>query len=740
MLFRSEVFSIQNTSEGRCKVEALSQGTGLVTLTIRTKEGKILKETVFVSVYENILECEGVVGENAGMYRGASDSSGVENNDWKGELPEGETVFLTAVCGDYFRFLRKEENVEPGEDLMGFVKMSDITVSLTSISVEEQMFLDMGEEETLEVETWPEFAPEPDLLFHSNNLAVVMVDSEGSIRTGKAGTAVVTVSTADGVHEVKCTVYVDVPSGTPWEDAAQNEEDVPGAEESGAKGNLKKKKNKFNFQANGYTDKSIKLTWDKQKKVKYYEIQRATKKKGIYKTIKKIKADKKKYLDKSVKFYKNYWYRLVVVKKNGKILKSNRVKARTKDSVVNLNLRVTEIHENRVALEWDRQKHAEKYIVRRRNIWSGEKVFKKIKVFEHGENSFVDQTADQGKKYEYVVEVKKSNKKVKRSDAVTVKTLFAYDNDTNIRLFRELYPFVCTDEGQNMNEYHVFQGNDTAAGYHPNGYYSPIKYSYDNGFLTIHLYCEFIQYISLKEGGYEKREESSVDNREIFNKYKQQFQEGIRERYQVIVAKAKKDAAESRPEFREMNFEIRFIFHEKGDGKETYHASQVFNEIMIGGECPNCTRPGDHWFHHHPGGTISKIYMPFENQLSDNENPGKRSMGDYSYIAAHEMGHMMGLKDAYLSENGEDRFTDNAETGVIESEEDGSYDNIMVERKEDKYLLPNDLQMMFKAYSDSKPKGKSWCGQQAYKTHDNGKILISDCILNRVDNYDDTRR
>lgn len=260
------------------------------------------------------------------------------------------------------------------EDLMGFVKMSDITVPLTSILVEEQMFLDMGEDETLEVETWPEFAPEPDLLFHSNNLAVVMVDSEGSIRTGKAGTAVVTVSTADGVHEVKCTVYVDVPSGTPWEDAAQNEEDVPGAEESGAKGNLKKKKNKFNFQANGYTDKSV-------------------------------------------RFYKNYWYRLVVVKKMG--------------------------------------------------------------------------------------------------------------------------------------------------------------------------------------------------------------------------------------------------------------------------------RPGDHWFHHHPGGTISKIYMPFENQLSDNENPGKRSMGDYSYIAAHEMGHMMGLKDAY---------------------------------------------------SDSKPKGKSWCGQQAYKTHDNGKILISDCILNRVDNYDDTRR
>lgn len=131
--------------------------------------------------------------------------------------------------------------------------------------------------------------------------------------------------------------------------------------------------------------------------------------------------------------------------------------------------------------------------------------------------------------------------------------------------------------------------------------------------------------------------------------------------------------------------------------------------------------------------------MPFENQLDDNVEIGARSVDDYSYTAAHEMGHMMGLKDAYLSKSGEDRFTDNAETGVVESKEAGSYDNIMVERTRDKYLLPNDLQMMFKAYSDSNPKGMSWCGQQAYKTHNNGEIVISDCILNQKDNYDDTK-
>lgn len=62
----------------------------------------------------------------------------------------------------------------------------------------------------------------------------------------------------------------------------------------------------------------------------------------------------------------------------------------------------------------------------------------------------------------------------------------------------------------------------------------------------------------------------------------------------------------------------------------------------------------------------------------------------------------------------------------------------MVERKRDKYLMPNDLEMMFQAYMNS--KGKSWMYDflQSYKTNEDVKIVISDCILNHFDHYNDT--
>ena len=203
--------------------------------------------------------------------------------------------------------------------------------------------------------------------------------------------------------------------GAAWED--------PGKEE-GSTGNTtiqessKKPKNKFDFQAYGYTDQSIRLTWKKQKKVKTYEIQRAVKKKGTYKTIKKLKSGKKNYLDKKVKFYKNYWYRLVVVKKNKKKLQSNPVKAKTKDSVVNLDLRVSGVKENSVELEWKKQKHATGYVIKRRNIWDREKDFTKLGKVGKKKLKFVDNTAEPAKKYEYQVIVERTNGKKKRSNNV----------------------------------------------------------------------------------------------------------------------------------------------------------------------------------------------------------------------------------------------------------------------------------------------------------------------------------
>lgn len=716
-----DAFVIQDTEKGKCKVEAVAQGTGLVTLTILTKDGKTLKEKVFVSVYESIQACEGVTNKKADVYRCASDNSGVENNDKIGELQKGAAITITAECDDYFRYVLQEESEESSEYRVGFIKMSDVTIPITSISVEEDIYLDMGEEWDLEVDVEPEAATEQDFVYDNSNPAVVVIDAEGHITTTKrAGASIIIVSTADGLHKAKCEVHVNSqPYNAAWKDTAGDEKYEP--EQASPQESAKKPKNKFNFQAAGYTDKSIQLTWNKQKKVKRYEILRSDKKDGTYKTIKKLKAGKKKYIDKKVKFYQKYWYRLVVVKKNNKKIKSNPVKARTKDTADKLNLRVTKTGENSVNLEWKKVKHATGYVIKRRDVWERQKKFKEIGEVGKKKKKFVDKTANPAKKYEYKVVAQRTNKKVKRSNVVVARTLFKYDNNTNISLFQKDYPFVCTDVNQDINQYSVF-----------GDYYAPVKYSYANGTLTIHLYCEFLQYVPV--GGDYDRKVIYLPTDAVFSKYYKMIQDNIKERYEVTIA----NRGDKEYEFKGMNFEIKFVFHEKENKNETYHESQVFNEILIGGECPYHSKPGYHWYHQCYGyyNGAAKIYMPFFEQLSDNTDSGKRWFNDqlYAYASAHEMGHMLGLDDGYMLDGKYDRFTDNEETGVPLTGSTGQYDNLMVERELDKYLMPNDLEMMFQAYLISEGRGKHY---ESYKTNENAETVISDCILNQFDHYDD---
>ncbi len=125
--------------------------------------------------------------------------------------------------------------------------------------------------------------------------------------------------------------------------------------------------------------------------------------------------------------------------------------------------------------------------------------------------------------------------------------------------------------------------------------------------------------------------------------------------------------------------------------------------------------------------------MPDIGQLADNEDEFKRRLDteNYSYTGAHEMGHMLGLGDGYTTSDGHDRFTDNDETGVLHDAKQQQYDNLMVQRQWDKYILPNDIEMMLKAYGIS--KGKSALGKQWYKTNEELGIEISPCILNIED-------
>ncbi len=684
-------------------------GEGEAVITVSSPDGSCRAECT-VTVYESVDEYKAFAKDISGVYKGITPDSQTGNMDQKGRLAKDEPVMITGVCGDYYYFRNCSGALYRDGRNTGFVNQKDVYIPIEAIEVPDVIRLNISGEAELDAEIEPDSATDQQLTYQSDNTGVAQVNSNGVVTAVRAGSAVITVSSPDGKIQAQCRVYVSTADGAAWSDPG-----VPSTDNPVSSGQSTKKtvSNKFGFQAKGDTDSTIKLTWKKQKNVKRYEIQRATSKKGKYKRIAKVKKNSKTYIDKKVKFYKKYWYRLVVVKNNNKKAYSNPVSARTKDSKVDIRLTVASEEVDRITLEWNKQKNVSKYVIYRKEIKGQDGEFKQIKEVGKKKTSFVDKSVTEGCRYQYYVVVNKTNKKSVRSKYIEANTLFRYNADDNIAFFKQNYPFVCTDGNQDINDYSVF-----------GGYYSPVKYSFDGKTLTIHVYCEFVRYDKNQDGSYTKVE-SLTDAQSAANIAL--FKSGVETRYRVNVVN-------SRYEFRGINFDTRFEFHEKG--KEYYSPAQVFNEILIGGECPDCSLsvPGEHWYHHQwvYARGISRIYMPDIEQLADNENRYRRRFDkeQYSYTGAHEMGHMLGLGDAY-NYQGHDRFTDNEETGVLHDEEKQQYDNLMVQREWNKYILPNDIEMMLRAYDIS--KGKSALGKQWYKTNEAIGIEISPCILNVED-------
>ena len=510
-----------------------------------------------MTVYESVDECSARAKDTSGVYRRIPRDAQTGALYKKGELAKDEQIVITGVCREYYYFRNCSGALYADGHSTGFVHQEDVDIPVTSIEVQEMIRLDISEKAQLEVETEPELSDGRLLAYQSDNPRVVQADRDGVITAVRAGTAVVTVSSPDGKVQAQCTVYVSSGSGAAWSNPA-----VPSTEDTGNAGKKPKKAagSKFGFQAQGDTDSTIKLTWKKQKNVKRYEIQRATSKKGKYKRIARVKKNSKTYIDKKVKFYKKYWYRLVVVKNNGKKAYSGPVSARTKDSRVDIRLNVASEGMDRITLEWNKQKNVSQYAIYRKEIKGQDGVFQEIAEVGKKKTSFTDKSVTEGCKYQYYVKVRKTNNKSANSREVEANTLFRYDAVHNTAFFRQNYPFVCTDMNQDINDYSVFYG-----------YYSPIKYSFDGKTLTIHLYCEFVRYDKNLDGSYTKTE-SLTDAKSTANIAL--FKSGVETRYGVNVVN-------SRYEFQGINFDTRFEFHEKR--KEYYHPAQVFNEILIGG-------------------------------------------------------------------------------------------------------------------------------------------------------------
>ena len=154
-------FQITAAANGTCKVKAVSEGTGLVTLTVKTTDGQTLTEKVFVSVYKKVTACQAEAVRGTDVYRGASSSAGVENADKKGTLSKGEDVTVIATCGDYYLFRAKSGITYEDDKDTGFVKKSDIKIPVEKVSIQEKnISVEKGKTAKLNVTVSPGLADE----------------------------------------------------------------------------------------------------------------------------------------------------------------------------------------------------------------------------------------------------------------------------------------------------------------------------------------------------------------------------------------------------------------------------------------------------------------------------------------------------------------------------------------------------------------------------------------------------
>lgn len=90
------------------------------------------------------------------------------------------------------------------------VKPSQTTVSVTGVVLNPQtLSLKVGTQQALSATVLPENATNKAVLWNSNNPAVAGVDTNGMVKALSAGTAIITVKTADGNFTGICTVNVE---------------------------------------------------------------------------------------------------------------------------------------------------------------------------------------------------------------------------------------------------------------------------------------------------------------------------------------------------------------------------------------------------------------------------------------------------------------------------------------------------------------------------------------------------
>lgn len=394
---------------------------------------------------------------------------------------------------------------------------------------------------------------------------------------------------------------------------------------------------------------------------------------------------------------------------------------------VNTNSSLSEIN-----VKWGKIAFADGYEIYRSEQKG--KLGKKIKTVKKPDTTnYTDATKnlENGKKYYYQVLpywTEKKNKKTGSSNQASIlcKKIDIAVNKKVLLNDKKLKNLIDNSNNKNINNYYLTQTN--ASNGKIENYYPAIKYQFNGKTLTIHLYIEYSSYRFSNQFHADgtpvciEEPMSAVKNKVRKNgkKYVNQFQKGLKKYFHNQLVKGTKENFGSK-----VNFKTALVIHRKDNNKENYHRDQQFIEVMVGGINKYSYNKdmyhkdsNPYWYH---ALTLDqKIYIPEDGQLKLNAGKDYQTpVSDYLAASAHEMGHVLGLGDAYYDDTtGMERHTENKETCIYEN---GVHYNMM--QSSNKGFTANDFEMMLRAYQED---GNGKVVTQYYKSHD--KFIISDAI------------